>query len=172
MKVWLLAGIVLTAACSVDVSEHGNDRTDVDIKTPVGSMAVRANVEAPDTGLPVYPGATPLRDDDDPGSADVNIGAFGIGLKVSAAKFETADNEQRVLSFYREALAADGAVTECRGEIDYRGGRPVCTSKRLERGVQLVTGPEHDQRIVVVTPRQGRSEIALVHVQTSGTRAP
>src|SRR5688572_13016980 len=84
-----VAAVVPLAACSVDIREDARDgeQKAVDIRTPVGAMSVRTGLDAPDTGLIVYPGATPLRDDDEPESADVSIGSGRFGLKVIATKF-------------------------------------------------------------------------------------
>jgi hypothetical protein len=63
-----------------------------------------------------------------------------------------------------------GAVTECRGEVDFRGRtherRAVCQERPLSRDVQLVTGTEDRQRVVAVKPRGTGSEFSLVYVNT------
>ena len=130
-----LAAIALPiAACNVDVrKDESNGKADVDITTPVGNVSVRTNVDTPDTGVAVYPGARPLKDDDEPGSADVNVGNSMFGVKVLAAKFESSDAQDRVIAFYRNELQSFGEVTECRGDVDFRGRsgsrRPVCREK-------------------------------------------
>ena len=112
------------AACNVDVRRHESDgKADVDITTPVGNVSVRTNVDTPDTGLAVYPGARPLQDEDEPESADVTVGNSMFGVKVLAAKFESADAQERIIDFYRNELKAYGDVTECRGNVNYRRGR-------------------------------------------------
>ncbi len=156
------------AACTIDVREDANRNADVDIRTPVGSVSVQSSDTAPDTGLPAYPGATLLRDDDGPESANVNVGAFGFGVRVSAAKFESGDGEAAILEFYRKAMEPYGPVMECRGEVDFRDSGPVCRSRGSDRDVQLVTGTKNNQRIVAVAPRGSGSEIALVHVRLGG----
>ncbi len=130
-----LAAIVLPiAACDVDVrKDESNGKADVDITTPVGNVSVRTNVDTPDTGLAVYPGARPLRDEDEPESADVNVGNSMFGVKVLAAKFESSDAQDQVIAFYRNELQSFGEVTECRGDVDFQGRRgsrrPVCREK-------------------------------------------
>ena len=156
------------AACSVDVREDANRNADVDIRTPVGNVSVQSNGAAPDTGLPVYPGAILLREGDEPESANVNVGVFGVGVRVSAAKYESGDGEAAILDFYRKAMEAHGPVMECRGEVDFRDSGPVCESRGSERDVKLVTGTKNNQRIVAVAPRGAGSELALVHVQVRG----
>ena len=96
----VFAALLPLAACGVDVhdAEHGKK---VDIRSPFGNVNVRTDVENPDTGLPVYPGAQPLRTDDDHESADVNISSPWFGVKVVAATYESADAQDKILEFYR-----------------------------------------------------------------------
>jgi hypothetical protein len=165
----LVAIALSIAACNVDVRKHEADgKADVDITTPVGNVSVRTNVATPETGLAVYPGARPLQDEDEPESADVNVGNSLFGVKVLAAKFESADPQERIIDFYRKELKAYGEVTECRGNVNYRQGRPVCRDKPFERDLQLVAGPENQQHIVSVKPRGDGTEFGLVYVQTRG----
>ena len=68
-------------------------------------------------------------------------------------------------------MKAYGEVTECRGNIDFRGprnGRPVCREKLSADDFQLVAGPEDQQHIVSVKPRGNGTEFGLVYVQTRG----
>ena len=142
----------------------------VDIKSVLGDVSVRTDVKNPDTGLAVYPGAQPLREHDDPESADVNINTRWFGVKVVAANYESGDAQDKILEFYRKEMKAFGAVTECRGDVDFRGPsgskRAVCKEKSSSRDVQLVTGTEERQRIVAVKPRGSGTEFALVYVMT------
>ena len=165
-----LVTVLATTACSIDVREHdSNGKADVDIKSVVGNISVRADSTAKDTGLPIYPGAQILRDGaDEPGSADVSVGNSLFGMKVVASKFESNDSQERVLEFYRNEMKALGRVTECRGEVDFRGAdgsEAVCREKAFARDTQLVVGTEADQRIVAVKPRGNGTEFALVHLQ-------
>jgi hypothetical protein len=165
----LVAMVLPITACNVDVRKHESDgKADVDITTPVGNVSVRTNVETPDIGLAVYPGARPLEDKDEPTSANVNVGNSMFGVKVSAAKYESADAQDRIVDFYRNELKAYGEVTECRGDVNYRRGHPVCRDKFFSDDLQLVAGPEHQQHIVSVKPRGDGTEFGLVYVQTRG----
>jgi hypothetical protein len=169
----LLTAAIPITACDIDVRRReANGKAEVDIQTPVGDVHVRTEVDAPDTGLKVYPGARPLREEDDPASADVNVGNSMFGVKVIAAKYESADAEEKITEFYRNEMKSYGDVTECRGDIDFRGRRgdrrPVCREKPFERDLQLHVGPEDQQRIVSIKPRGTGTEFALVHVQLRG----
>jgi hypothetical protein len=166
----LLSMAVPLAACNIDVQKHESDgKADVDITTPVGNVSVRTNVGAADTGLAVYPGARPLEGEKEPRNANVQVGNSIFGVKVVAAKYESSDAQDRIVDFYRNELKTYGDVLECRGNVNYRGGRPVCREKPFEEDLQLVAGPEDNQRIVAVKPRGDFTEFGLVHVQTRGT---
>jgi hypothetical protein len=160
---------LLLAGCGIDVREAGEGKN-VDIRSPLGDVSVRTDVKNPDTGLPVYPGATPLRDSDDPESANVNVSSRWFDVRVVAAKYESRDAQDKILDFYRREMKTYGTVTECRGDVDFRGGprgrRPVCKERPSSRDVQLLTGTEEQQRVVAVKPRGTGSEFSLVYVNT------
>jgi hypothetical protein len=62
-------------------------------------------------------------------------------------------------------MRAFGDVTECRGEVNFKNGRPECRSKPRSDDVQLLVGTEQRRRIVSVKPRGGGAEFALVSIQ-------
>lgn len=166
----VIAAVLLTAACVV-VREEDEGRTkEVNISTPVGALAAKTGEDSGETGLPVYPGARPSRDEGrDAERANVSIGTPWFGLHVRAAEYQSGDAPESVLAFYREEMKAFGAVTECRGDVDFRNGQPVCRQKALEDDVQLLAGSEEGHRIVSVKPRRSGTEFALVSIQT-GTK--
>jgi hypothetical protein len=166
----LLSMAAPLAACNIDAQKHESDgKADVDITTPVGNVSVRTNAGAADTGLAVYPGARPLENENEPKNANVNVGNSMFGVKVVAARYESSDAQDRILDFYRRELKSYGEVVECRGNVNYRKGRPVCHEKAVSDDLQLVAGPEDNQRIVAVKPHRDGTEFGLVHVQTRGT---
>jgi hypothetical protein len=169
----VLAACALVPAigCGIDVHEAERGKS-VDIKSPLGDVSVRTDVKNLDTGLPVYPGAQPLREHGEHESANVNVDSRWFGVKVVAAKYESSDSQDRVLDFYRREMKTYGPVTECRGDVDFRGGpgarRVVCKEKASSDDVQLLTGTEERQRVVAVKPRGTGSEFSLVYVNTRG----
>jgi len=163
---------VSSTAC-VDVStERSGKDSKVDVRTAAGDISVNSRVDPRDTGLPVYPGAVQASNDDDHhDSGNVNIVTSWFGVKVVAATFDTSDPPETVIDFYRGQMRRTfGAVTECRGEVDFKGTtrQPVCREKASSADMQLVTGPEERQRIVSVKPHGNGSEFSLVYVQTRG----
>src|SRR6202453_5381445 len=78
----LLAGLALAAGMTgcfrvhVDKDANGEDKN-VQVDTPFGGVHVNTDqTSAADLGLPVYPGAQPIKGDDKHKSADVHLG-FG-----------------------------------------------------------------------------------------------
>ena len=176
-----LAAVLLVAGCSVQETHDQGGSKKVAIKTPIGSLKVNTDVDAGDTGLPVFPGATRKeKSDSDKGAANVNINSDLFGLKVAVIEFQTDQPPEKVLDFYKDKLKTYGSVLECRdtGFITYnrkdpgsdRGSDQVTCDKREHRGdaVQLKVGTQDRQHIVAVKPHGDGSEFALVYVQTRG----
>jgi hypothetical protein len=162
------SALLASIGCGIDVHEDGAGKN-VDIKSPVGAVSVRTNVTNLDTGLPVYPGARPSRERGEHESANVNVASPWFGVRVVAAKYESDDAQDKILDFYRREMQTYGLVTECRGEVDFKGSRrAVCKEKPFTDEVQLVTGTEDRQRVVAVKSRGNRSEFSLVYVNTRG----
>jgi hypothetical protein len=88
----------------LQVEERGGGQKDVSINTPVGSIEVHHEVNEDSLGLPLYPGATQVKDKD---SATVDFGFGGeAGVRILAARFETSDSLEPVKSFYKERLGS------------------------------------------------------------------
>ena len=161
--------VALLAGCAVDVRDGQEGRhADVDIRSPLGNVSVRTDVDEAATGLPVYPAARPLQSSREPENAIVSVGSSFFGIDVVAAKFETDDPAARVVDYYREQLQAYGEVVECRGEIDFRRGEPRCRPRARDDDVQLVSGTEERHRLVSVSPRGNGAEFAVVYIRASG----
>jgi hypothetical protein len=92
----------LARGVSVNMDEGGSGAKQVSIKTPVGSLEVAQDVDEARLGLPIYPGATRVKEGD---SASVSL-SFGkeAGLRLIVAKFETADDFEKVRDFYMTRL--------------------------------------------------------------------
>jgi hypothetical protein len=88
--------VVLMVLHSVHVNQAG-DR--VDIETPVG--AIRANKGGThSTGLPVYPGATPIKSE----GANVEVSSNWGGAGVAVEKYRTEDPRDTVQAWYSKHL--------------------------------------------------------------------
>jgi hypothetical protein len=98
----------LSRTVRVQVEEGGAGKKAVSINVPggkIGSIEVQHDVNEDSLGLPIYPGATRVKDKD---SATVNLGLGGeAGVRILAAKFETSDSLERVKAFYKEHLGSE-----------------------------------------------------------------
>jgi hypothetical protein len=170
---------MLLAGCRVEENKNG-DSKDVNISTPFGGMHVKTNQAAAPAsiGLPVYPGAQPVKEDDDNNhSADVDMSFGDYQLRVKVAKDHTDDPPAKVEAFYRDAMKRFGDVIACRD--DHTVGAPSRTQEGLtcESGknghvniddhegndkLELKTGSKQHQHIVEIEPDGSGSRIELV----------
>lgn len=178
-----LGALALLLACSINVKDHGDDgASKVDISTPVGGIHVDENADVRDTGLPVYPGARAKSksDDGDKKSANVNLSAFGYGLKVVALEYESDDPPSKIIAYYQDQLKKYGNVLQCHtsggnsyqinGKTNgYTAKGPLrCDSDDNGKTVELKVGTEDNQHIVSVDPQGKGSDFAIVWVRVRG----
>jgi hypothetical protein len=185
---------LLLSGCHVNEHKDG-DKENVDISTPFGGMHVKTN-NSSDTaaiGLTAYPGAVPLKEDHDTdtnsANVDMSFGSFHLGVK--AAGFQTPDQQDKVLAFYRKDLARYGDVIECQND------KPVGTPTRTSQGLtcddnghtkfkahgdlngihvdsgsgselELRAGSSQHQHIVGIESKNGGTKIGLVALDLPG----
>lgn len=113
----------------VDKDSNGQEKT-VQVDTPFGGVHVNTDqTSATDLGLPAYPGAQMVKDKDNNQSADVHMGFGEWQLRVRAVSYETADSRDKVVAFYKKALARYGDVLTCQGNAPV--GTPTVTAEGL-----------------------------------------
>lgn len=178
-----LAVLAMIAGCRVhvDKSANGEDKN-VQVDTPFGGVHVNTNqTSAADLGLPVYPGAQSVSDDDKRKSADVHLGFGEWELRVRAVSYATPDKQDQVLAFYKKALGRYGDVITCQGNAPV--GTPAATSEGLncsddkspkvqvdqgdyslgKGSLELKAGSKRHQHIVgFESPKDGQTRFALV----------
>jgi hypothetical protein len=170
----MLAALAMLPACSVNVKDKGGDgNSKVDISTPVGGIHVDENADARDAGLPVYPGARPKpkSDDGDKKSANVNMSAFGYGLKVVALEYLSDDPPDKIIAYYQDQLKKYGHVLQCQSndiKADHDGGKLKCDSDDNGKKVELKAGTDDNQHIVAVEPEGKGSDFAIVWLRLRG----
>lgn len=166
----------------VDKNETGQEKK-VQVDTPFGGVHVNTDqTTAKDLGLPMYPGAMAVKEDDN-SSADVHLGFGQWQLRVRVVTYESADAQQKVSDFYKKALGNYGAVLTCQN--DQPVGQPTMTAQGLTcssdskgihvngkngknnfdfgKGIQLKAGSKRHQHIVgFEEPKNGRTRFALV----------
>jgi hypothetical protein len=133
------------------VQVHVNEVKDgkqVSIQTPVGSLQVNKDVNAAQLGLPVYPGATRVKDED---SASISMDFGGEhGVHLTVAKFDTTDDLDKVRNFYQDRVG--GEVTKF-------------TEKNSEGKTVLEIKHNGQERIIALKSTGGRTRIELVRVE-------
>jgi hypothetical protein len=182
----LLAGLALSAGLTgcrvhVDKGANGEDKT-VQVDTPFGGVHVNTDqTTAADLGLPLYPGAQAVTDNDKHKSADVHIGFGEWQLRVRAVSYSTPDDKDKVTVFYKKALGRYGDVITCQGNAPI--GTPTITSEGLtcsedknpkvqvdqgdyginKGGFEMKAGSKRHQHIVgFEEPKDGKTRFALV----------
>jgi len=182
----LVAGVALLtviAGCRVQVDKGSNgEDKNVQVDTPFGGVHVNTNqTTAADLGLPAYPGAQTVADDDKHKSADVHLGFGEWELRVRAVSYSTPDKQDQVLAFYKKALGRYGDVITCQNNAPV--GTPAATSEGLtcdenkspkvqvdqgdyslnKGSLELKAGSKRHQHIVgFESPKNGQTRFALV----------
>jgi hypothetical protein len=183
----LLIGLALAAGlagCRVHVDKDANGQEkNVQVDTPFGGVHVNTDqTSAVDLGLPAYPGAVAVTDDDKHKSADVHLGFGEWELRVRAVSYESSDSQEKVTAFYKKALGRYGDVITCQGNSPV--GTPIATSEgltcaedsehghvKIDRGdygsgknsLELKAGSKRHQHIVgFENPKAGKTRFALV----------
>lgn len=174
----LFAATIILSACSINVDKDKDKdgAKHVDIQSPMGDLHVSENADIRDSGLSVYPGATPAPKDnsDDEKSANVNLSLPGFSLKVVAAEFLSNDAPDKVIAYYNKELQKYGKPIQCQGgwhvNSSHEGNdmsKPVSCDKSDEKGdsLELKVGTEGNQHVVSVKPNSKGSRFALVFVR-------
>jgi hypothetical protein len=176
-----LAASLGLVGCTIHVDKGADGKEKkVQIDTPFGGVHVNTDqTSAADLGLPVYPGAKPVTDDDKHKSADVHLGFGEWQLRVKAVSYGTTDSQEQVAAFYKKALARFGDVITCNGK--HPVGTPIVTHEGLtcedndkntnvklddndfRQDFQLKAGSKRHQHIVgFEESKDGKTRFALV----------
>jgi len=198
----LLGCLVLAAGVAgcrihVDKDANGKEKT-VQVDTPFGGVHVNTDqTTAADLGVPAYPGAELVKDDDEHKSVDMHMGFGEWELRVRAVSYKTPDKKDQVIAFYKKALARYGDVITCQGNAPV--GTPVATAEGLTcaddknnanvkidhhdygtnaDSLELKAGSKRHQHIVgFEEPKNGKTRFALVAldlpagVETNGDKS-
>src|ERR1700734_427208 len=123
----LAAGL---GGCRVHVDKDANgDEKNVQVDTPFGGIHVNTDqTTAADLGLPVYPGAQIVKNDNDK-SADIHMGFGEWELRVKVVNYSAPDSQDKVVAFYKKELGRYGDVIACQGQSPV--GTPTTTSEGL-----------------------------------------
>jgi hypothetical protein len=188
-----LAILVGATGCRVHVEKgaSGEDKN-VQVDTPFGGVHVNTDqTSAADLGLPAYPGSQIVTDKDNDKSADIHLGFGEWQLRVKAVNYATADSQDKVIAYYKQALGRYGDVILC--QDDKPVGKPDVTTEGLtctnsgkngvnvkvggddwkkdldevqgDDGLQLKAGSQHHQHIIGFDkPVGGQTRFSLVAI--------
>ena len=125
------AVLAVIAGCRVHVDKDANgEDKNVQVDTPFGGVHVNTNqTTAADLGLPVYPGAQTVSDDDKRQVSRRAPGLWRVGTAGTAVSYATSRQQDKVLAFYKKALGRYGDVITCQGNTPV--GTPTTTSEGL-----------------------------------------
>ena len=136
------------------------------------------NASAKDVGLPIYPGARRHVDDANDSSA-LNMGLWGgsAGFKLFVLKMDSSDAPEKVVAFYRKALAKYGTVLDCSNAAgttssgdDKSSKKLTCDDDKPKPGeISLKAGTKEKQHAVGVEPNGSGSTFQLVYIEMKGT---
>ena len=194
-----LALMTWATGCRVRTEKDANgEEKTVQVDTPFGGVHVNTDqITAANLGLPVYPGAEVVKDDDNHKSADVHLGFGEWQLRVRAVSYSTTDPQDKVTAFYKKALGRYGDVITCQSNAPV--GTPTATAEGLtcaddknnanvkidhrdygtnENSLELKAGSKRHQHIVGFEEfKNGRTRFALVAldlpagVETNGDKS-
>jgi hypothetical protein len=169
------AVLVMTVPCFAQ-SDNGTDKS-AGKKFSAG-LEIRTSVTAADAGLPAYPGATLVRDENDKSnSVKLGLWAGDFGVKLVVAKLESTDSPDKIAVFYQKALSQYGTVLDCskpgreKTERSDDNGPLTCERDRAEKdGYIFKAGTKRKQHIAAIQPRENGAEIQLIYVEKRGTK--
>jgi len=178
-----LAAVPALSGCRVHVDKDASGKEkNVQVDTPFGGVHVNTDqTSAADLGLPVYPGAEPVKDDEKHKSADVHLGFGEWQLRVKAVSYGTPDSKEKVTAFYKKALGRFGDVITCQGNsavgtpaVTHEGltcdnndkhGKVKLDNSDFNQDFQLKAGSKRHQHIVgFEDSKDGQTRFALVAI--------
>jgi hypothetical protein len=181
--VFIMAVVVL--ALPVVAQDSGQKDKSLDVRSSVGDLHVGPDADAKKAGLPLYPGARLLRDEN---SRPLNFGLLmeNFGMKLVVAKYESADAPDKVISYYRGKLKRYGKVLECHAQKQDDGVQVQVQSDDAQSSgknsskeltcdqnsgpvTELKVGSDDNQHIVSVEPHDSAGcTFSLVYLHKRG----
>src|ERR1700759_1230127 len=173
-----LAGIVFAGiiplAVGQDQKDNGKEKgIAVTVQGPDtdAGLIVSARATAKEVGLPIYPGATPYKEqnkDDESPAAKLGLWGSSFGFKLVVLKMESKDTPRKGANYYTKALAKDGTVRDCtkaRPQQENDEKKLTCGDDKPDAGGMLFkAGTAEKQHIVEVVPKGNGAQFKLLYV--------
>ncbi len=144
----------------------------VEVTTSKGSATLKSEADLKEIGLPVYPGSRLREDAKESARTTVAFWISDKGFRLVAVKYESRDNSEKVLGYYRKTLPKFGTVLQCPGGDRTPSGL-TCKDHETKPGeVDLMAGSAETRRIVSVEPAPGGgTRFELVYLRAKGVEA-
>ncbi len=138
-------------------------------------LELRKTASPQDLEMPLYPKAERQPETGkETGAISLGVWSPGLGFRLAAIKFTSADNTAQVAAFYREALAQHGTVLECTAENSGKAERTAaardrealsCDDSPKPGHIVLKVGQRKDFRAVAIHPRASGTQFDLVRMR-------
>lgn len=177
-----IASILLLAAAFAQ--DSGQKDQSFDVRSSAGDLHVGPDADAKKAGLPLYPGARLVHDEN---NGPLNFGLLmeNFGMKLVVAKYESEDAPEKVISYYRGKLKKYGKVLECHSQKQDDGMQVPSDSARSDSKnssnkqltcdqnsgpvTELKVGSENNQHLVAVEPRDSKGcTFSMVYLHSRG----
>jgi hypothetical protein len=145
----------------------------VEVTTSKGSATLKSEADLKEIGLPVYPGSRLREDSKESAQTTVAFWISDKGFRLVVVKYESRDNSEKILAYYRKALTKFGTVLQCPSGDTTPSGL-TCKDHETKPGeVDLMAGSTEIRRIVGVepAPRGGGTRFELVYLRAKGVEA-
>ena len=175
----MFAGII-PLAVGQDQKDNGKEKgIAVTVQGPDtdAGLIVSARATAKEVGLPIYPGATPYKEqnkDDESPAAKLGLWGSSFGFKLVVLKMESKDTPRKVANYYTKALAKYGTVLDCtnaRPQQENDEKKLTCGDDKPDAGGMLFkAGTAEKQHIVEVVPKGNGAQFKLLYVEARGEK--
>jgi hypothetical protein len=179
-----VGGVVLGLLFAAALLPAAQDKKDSGKTEPewggnsIGFIASK-EASAKDIGLPLYPGARPHMDKSEESPA-AQLGLWGgaSGFKLAVLKLESNDAPEKVVAFYRRALANYGKVVVCDDSAKATGEKKSNSSNELgcedeqpgSGELVLKAGTKEEQHVVGIKVTGDLTVFELVYVEARGSK--
>lgn len=143
------------------------------------------SVTQAEIGLPIYPGAKPLKDGDE---HSVDLG-FTIGdshFRLLTKEFVSHDAPSRILDFYRKPLSRYGEVLECDhgqaiGPVKKTAQGLTCESRKDSENHSGISSDDHELRagspdrfhmVAITDQKQDGTRFGLAYIELPKEKKP
>jgi hypothetical protein len=175
-----LCGVLGLAGLSAIAQEQAKDKSGVNVTVTnkdgsEAGLVISAQATAKEAGLPLYPGATPHKDEKNDSSA-ANLGLWGstFGFKLVVLKMESSDSPEKVAAFYQKALGKYGTVLNCSGaskapddkDKHNTSNKLTCDDDHADAGEMVFkAGTKEKQHLVSVKPNGTGCIFNLLYIE-------